>query len=90
MLTFIRDDGSETTWLVNVSEQERYGVRSFVFSGESKPNLDSVVGVYADGHELSYVLSIFTFLPQMTAYHPRFGRGITWRGDFARFIYDNL
>lgn len=49
-----------------------------------------IVGVYADGHELEYLLRIFNGLPVMSTNHPRYGRGVTWRGDIARFIYDNL
>jgi hypothetical protein len=49
-----------------------------------------VVGIYADGHELEYILRIFNGLPAMSTNHPRYGRGVTWRGDTARFIYDNL
>lgn len=49
-----------------------------------------VVGVYADSHELEYLLRIFNGLPTRSTNHPRYGRGVTWRGDWAQFIYDNL
>ena len=48
-----------------------------------------IYSVYADGDELEYILANFNNLP-----HPTLGardrRACVWRGDFARFIYDNL
>lgn len=41
------------------------------------------VEVYADGDELEFVLSRIKNLPHA-------GYSTTWRGEFARFIVDNL
>lgn len=42
--------------------------------------------VYADGHELTYIIEHFKNLP----YTMKKGRSCVWRGDLARFIFDNL
>ncbi len=42
--------------------------------------------VYADGHELEHIELHFQNLPLTK----RKGRSCVWRGDLARFIFDNL
>lgn len=42
--------------------------------------------LYADGHELEHIISTFKNLP----YTMKKGRSCVWRGDLARFIFDNL
>ena len=60
--------------------------------GESAPNeyLDdaglTVLSVMADGKELAHIVSTFSNLP----YVYRDNRSCVWRGDMARFIFDNL
>lgn len=59
--------------------------------GEAPPNasLDdtdiTIHTVYADGHELEYVQHYMVGIPYKTG-----GRSNVWRGEFARFIFDNL
>lgn len=43
-----------------------------------------ILDIYADGHELQYVKDMFHNIPYTNK------RGVTWRGDFARFIFDNM
>ena len=45
-----------------------------------------ILSVYADGHELDHVLATFENLPRVK----KITRAQVWRGDFARFIFDNL
>ncbi len=44
-----------------------------------------VQSVYADGHELEYIHAYFDNLPRVTHV-----RSNVWRGEMARFIFDNL
>jgi hypothetical protein len=105
MLTFIINDGYEIGWHVNISYNGNQVVWTpekvpeiWQFKdaeGKAAPKnattpMRHVVAVYADGHELEYLLRIFNGLPVMSTNHPRYGRGVTWRGDLARFIHDNL
>jgi len=59
--------------------------------GEAPPNArlddnDIVIHtVYADGHELEYIQQYFKNIPYKCA-----SRSCTWRGELARFIFDNL
>lgn len=46
-----------------------------------------VMSVMADGAELTHIIQTFTNLPY--ARH-RPGRSCVWRGELARFIFDNL
>jgi hypothetical protein len=100
-LFFILNDGHELTWHVNYSlngNAEKWALEKRPeiwqkIEPENAPYASPkryVVGVMADGHELEYLLRIFKGLPVMSACHPRYGRGVTWRGDLAQFIYDNL
>lgn len=44
-----------------------------------------VLSVYADGHELEYIGTFFTGIPYRLV-----SRSNLWRGEIARFIWDNL
>ena len=106
MLNFILNDGHEIPWHVNVSDRggsslvwtpeklpeiwQYKDANGKPAPRDAKTPMRHIVGVYADGHELEYILRIFKGLPEMSTNHPRYGRGVTWRGDFATFIYDNL
>ena len=46
--------------------------------------LDRVVEVHADGHELGYIRDNFSGIPMSKA------RSVKWRGEYARFIIENL
>lgn len=46
--------------------------------------IEAVITVQADGHELSEVLNTFTNVPWSTTPVNK------WRGDWARFIVENL
>lgn len=60
--------------------------------GEAPPSeyLDDatiqVLSVMAEGRELEHIIHEFINLP----YTNRAGRSCVWRGDLARFIFDNL
>lgn len=87
MLVFTSKLYGEYTWHVTATELPDGTV---MLVPDAKPCLNDdyltdVVDVYANGHELDYVKSHFTGLPM------RLGtRAMTWRGDFAQFIYDNI
>lgn len=54
--------------------------------GEQRPVMkEDIKTIQADGNELLYLRSRFTNLP-FTSHRPV----VIWRGEFARFIYDNL
>lgn len=44
-----------------------------------------IESVYADGHELAHIEAYFKNIP-----FTKEGRSCVWRGDLARFIFDNL
>lgn len=46
----------------------------------------TVLSVMADGKELAHIISHFSNFP----YTYQEGRACVWRGDMARFIFDNL
>ncbi len=89
-------NGTYSPPTVNWSPEKKPEIWQFKDAdGKSAPRnattpMRHVVAVSADGHELEYILRIFNGLPSMSMNHPRYGRGITWRGDLAAFIYDNL
>lgn len=56
--------------------------------GNPKPTMFSeVVEVQADGDELGFLISKIINLPHVLPGHKPVQ---VWRGDMARFIYDNL
>jgi hypothetical protein len=85
MLSFVLTNGSDISWHVNVNSADEW-------VPEKLPEIEvaQIAEVYADGHELDYLLRIITGLPRRSPDHPKAGRGHTWHGDMARFIYDNL
>jgi hypothetical protein len=50
----------------------------------SKINFDEIAGVQADCDELYFIISSFSNIPYSEK------RVQIWRGDFARFIVENL
>lgn len=44
-----------------------------------------VLDIYADGEELEYIRDYFVGIPMKRRAH-----GVLWRGEFARFIFDNM
>lgn len=60
-------------------------------TGEGKPRhkngegFEDVCEVYADGHELEMIRRRYTNLPDVPS-----SASMTWKGDFAQFIYDHL
>ena len=61
------------------------GVEVTWYIGRPKPLCNSCTEVQADGHELEKIRRNFQNLPI-----PAHQAVVTWKGDLAQFIYDNL
>lgn len=68
----------EKVWRVNDSPPNE-------FVDESEDMLNTL-SITADGDELTYIIDNFKNLP----YTKQKGRACVWKGELARFIFDNL
>ena len=92
MMFITLSDGSEFEWHVGSSRPEIFQIsREAVATRLPARNPDlpwpfrKVHSVHADGDELTFIASNFTHLPWR--YN---ARSITWFGDHAEFIVNNL
>jgi hypothetical protein len=53
--------------------------------GQPRPLFGECTEVWANGEELVFIRNNFDNLP-----FPAGAKQVVWRGDFARFIHDNL
>lgn len=83
MLSFKTSDNFEIVWHTGEPRPEIWQTLEANRGKDWKPR--TIVRVYADGHELDYLIKAMKNLPYNSA-----AMSGTWTGEFATFIYDNL
>lgn len=79
-ILFEREGFADPHW---IERHVPLGQTSFPTFVRNEP--EKIIAVQADGHELSYIINHFSYVPWSNATPVN-----KWRGDLARFIFENL